>query len=86
MATNNQRWTAICDGLVNRTATDQEKEDLGAALYADPAGWAALTNGDKLAAAIKKMRQLCNHAIKQYKDELARNALVPANPDQLPEA
>lgn len=86
MATNMQRIQAIGDALVNGTATAQQLDAFGEALYGvSPAAWAELTNQEKLEVTIKKLRQFANYTIKQYKDEVARQAIN--NPaDELPEA
>ena len=87
MATNAQRWQAFCDALVNRTATAAEQDALGEALYArTEAEWALLTSTQKLAEALKLARRWANSTIKNYKDEQAKAAVVPVDPNQLPEA
>lgn len=86
MATNLERIQAIGDAIVNGTATTQQLDTFGEALYGvSPEAWAALSNAEKLAVTIQKVRQWANYTIKQYKDEQARLA-VNNSADQLPEA
>lgn len=85
MPTNAQRFQAIGDALVNGTATPQQLDKFGEALYAEtPEAWAALTQQKKLEIAVKKCRQWANYTTRQYAEEQQRRA-ISAPDDQLPE-
>lgn len=86
MPTNLERVQAIANALVNGTATAQQVDKFGEALYGEsPEAWAALTSAQKLEATIKKCRQWANITMRQYEEEKQRRAIVaPDNP--LPEA
>ena len=72
MATNYQRVQAIGDAIVNGTATPEQLAKFGEALYAvSPSAWAAMTDAEKLAMTIQKVRQWANYTILQYDREQA---------------
>jgi hypothetical protein len=77
MATNLQRWTAICDALVNGTATDAQKLRLGRAV-----AWKdgrleefdAGTNAQKLEISVHGIQRLAVNLVRVFEGESAGSA------------
>lgn len=72
MATNLQRWTAICDAIVNGTATDNQKLRLGRAL-ANKDGlleeFDAGTNSQKLTIAVQCARRHVINLVRAFESD-----------------
>ena len=77
MATNAQRWNAICDALVNGTATDGQKLRLGRAVAARDGmleQFDEATNGQKVGIAGQSMRRLALNMVRGFEGESAGSA------------
>lgn len=77
MATNLQRWTAICDALVNGTATDAQKLRLGRAVASRDGMLEQFdtgTNAQKLEISVQGVRRMALNLVRAFEGEQAGTA------------
>lgn len=77
MATNVQRWQAICDGIMNKTATPTQADRLGKALCEQDgfgSAYAAGTNDVKAGLALARIRNYAINTVKSVEAGAAAQA------------
>lgn len=85
MATNLQRWNAICDALVNGAATDAQKLRLGravAARYGLIGQFDSGTDAQKLELSVQGIRRMALNLVRDFEGSEAAEAAHAAAANQ----
>ncbi len=80
MATNAQRAQAICDAIINGTATQAQMNRIASAMLAlDGRDPSASTLAQKAESLVASLRSYCLQAVKRHEGEVAAQAARLSN-------